>query len=360
MMKKSIALLLLVVTTATASELYFPNLSKNATGTTAAGSKNALDVNIASGSITLTEEATAADGGALPATVKVGAGYDGTNVQVLKTDSTGSLQVDVESSALPSGAATAAHQVTTHGYLDGVEGTLTTIDSSLTTIDGRVDGLEALITTTNSSVDGLEAAVDGLEGSVDGVEASLTSIDGKITAVNTGAVVVSSSALPTGAATEAKQDTGNTSLSSIDGKLAANYGAASGAVRVAAQVGNASGVADFDAGASSAQTVRVTQASRTVSDRARLSYAADTVTTAAYTELDSSLAAACNELEIFDSSGQTMVLATGAAASETDLLYILPGGNGRVPVRLAAATRLSVKGVSSSANTGELTVNCYQ
>ena len=49
--------------------------------------------------------------------------------------------------------------------------------------------------------------------------ASLASIDGKITAVNTGAVVVASSALPTGAATSAKQDTGNTSLASIDAKL---------------------------------------------------------------------------------------------------------------------------------------------
>jgi hypothetical protein len=48
---------------------------------------------------------------------------------------------------------------------------------------------------------------------------SLSSIDGKITACNTGAVVVSSSALPSGAATSANQTTGNSSLSSIDGKL---------------------------------------------------------------------------------------------------------------------------------------------
>lgn len=55
---------------------------------------------------------------------------------------------------------------------------------------------------------------------------SLASIDGKITAVNTGAVVVSSSALPSGAATGAKQDTGNSSLASIDGKITAvNTGA---------------------------------------------------------------------------------------------------------------------------------------
>lgn len=50
---------------------------------------------------------------------------------------------------------------------------------------------------------------------------SLSSIDGKITAVNTGAVVVSSSALPSGASTAARQDTGNTSVASIDTKMPA-------------------------------------------------------------------------------------------------------------------------------------------
>ena len=48
---------------------------------------------------------------------------------------------------------------------------------------------------------------------------SLSSIDSKIVHVDTGDVTVSASALPTGAATEAKQDTGNSSLSSIDGKI---------------------------------------------------------------------------------------------------------------------------------------------
>ena len=63
-----------------------------------------------SGAFSITEAAVAADGGALPAQVKVAGGYDGTAVQVLKTDANGELQVDVLSSALPSGAATAAKQ----------------------------------------------------------------------------------------------------------------------------------------------------------------------------------------------------------------------------------------------------------
>jgi sorbitol-specific phosphotransferase system component IIA len=58
------------------------------------------------------------------------------------------------------------------------------------------------------------------------IEGDTTSIDGKVVACNTGAVVVSTSALPTGASTSALQTTGNSSLSSIDGKITAcNTGA---------------------------------------------------------------------------------------------------------------------------------------
>jgi hypothetical protein len=86
-----------------------------------------------------------------------------------------------------------------------------------------------------------------------------------------GTVAVSSSALPTGASTEAKQDaeialltTIDADTGSIDTKLvqqALNYGAAAGAVRVAAQIGNATAVADFGSGTVSSQTVRNTPAS---------------------------------------------------------------------------------------------------
>lgn len=87
--------------------------------------------------------------------------------------------VEISASALPTGAATAAKQ--------------DTVIAALASIDSHVDG----------------------------VEGSLTAIDAKITACNTGAVVIASSALPTGAATAARQDTGNASLSSIDAKLPA-------------------------------------------------------------------------------------------------------------------------------------------
>ena len=78
-------------------------------------------------------------------------------------------------------------------------------------LDGTADGTNPLVVNASG-----EAKVINTAGN-----ASLSSIDGKITAVNTGAVVVSSSALPTDAATSAKQDTGNTSVASIDTKTPA-------------------------------------------------------------------------------------------------------------------------------------------
>lgn len=58
----------------------------------------------------LIDDTVATDGAATPTKGILMAGQDGTNAQTLKTDATGSLQVDVESSALPTGAATAALQ----------------------------------------------------------------------------------------------------------------------------------------------------------------------------------------------------------------------------------------------------------
>lgn len=86
-------------------------------------------------------------------------GTDGSNYQIIKTDSSGELQIDVLSSALPSGAATSAKQDTGN--------------TSLATIAGAVSGVEMQVD-------------------------------------------VVTSALPTGAATLAEQQTQTASLSVLD------------------------------------------------------------------------------------------------------------------------------------------------
>lgn len=101
-------------------------------------------------------------------------------------------------------------------------------------------------------------------------------------------------------------------------------------------------------------------AGKTALAKARIDYLSTPVTTAAYTELIASVGGtAVTELEIFDSSGQTLVLAVGDSGSEADLLYIIPGGNGRIPVSIPAASRIAIKAVSADADSGEISVNFY-
>lgn len=197
-----------------------------------------------SGSISFAEEAIAADGGALPAKAKVIAGYDGAAVQVLKTDASGELQIDVLSSALPSNAATLTAQtdgshksqiVDAAGDIADVKllsVNLTGTDKGLVTntiIHGEATGggggyVDVKVTpsgalTTESILAGLDAAVLGQDTMANSLSVVLASNQSAISVTDNGgsltidgSVSVGSSALPAGAATE-------TTLQSVDGHL---------------------------------------------------------------------------------------------------------------------------------------------
>ena len=90
---------------------------------------------------------------------------------------------------------------------------------------------------------------------------------------------------------------------------------------------------------------------------ARIDYGSTPVTTAAYVQLIASLADVVNELFVFESSGQTLVLAVGAAGFEVDQIYIPPGGNGSIPLRIASGSRVSVKAVNGNANVANTELN---
>ena len=109
--------------------------------------------------------------------------------------------------------------------------------------------------------------------------------------------------------------------------------------------------------ASDQSTINVTQPGRSKVAILRNDYSSVNVTTSAYTQLTASTSGTTNRLQIFDSSGQTLVLAVGAAASEVDQIYIFPGGNGDVELAIASGSRISVKAVSANATSGELAIN---
>lgn len=222
---------------------------------------------------------------------------------------------------------------------------------------------------------------------------------------------------PTSALWAAAVQSGNWNVRMLDSSgnsTAVNFGAATSGLRTAAQIGNASGAADFGSGVVGAQTIRTALASDQLSTLAtaaaqttantslasidtktpslgqaamaastpvviasnqsnvpvlaagrskvsivRNDYSSVNVTTSAYTQLIASTSAQINKIQIFDSSGQTMVLAVGAAASEVDQIYIFPGGNGDVELLIPAGSRVSVKAVSATADSGELIINCF-
>lgn len=88
-------------------------------------------------------------------------------------------------------------------------------------------------------------------------------------------------------------------------------------------------------------------------------YSVTSVTTAAYVQLIASTASVTNKLEIFDSSGEVMILAVGAAAAEVDQFYVLPGGNGPVDLAIPSGSRISIKAKTATASVGLIAINLY-
>jgi hypothetical protein len=132
--------------------------------------------------------------------------------------------------------------------------------------------------------------------------------------------------LPSGASTSAKQPALGTA-----GSPASDVITVQGATSMTALKVDGSGA-----------TQPVSAVGMSLVQLARNDYVSSPVTTAAYVQLVAATSDAVNGLFIFDSSGQTLVLAVGAAASEVDKLYIVPGGNGFVPLASATVGELSI------------------
>jgi hypothetical protein len=313
------------------------------------------------------------------------------------TDNSGSITVDgsvsVSSSALPTGAATETtlQSIDTHLFeLDAaivLDKAIYTIGGGRVVVGGYVfdDVADAPALSENSAA----AARININRSQVGVieDASTRGRYATVTASNalkvdgsavTQPVSVASMPLPTGAATEstlqgvATESTlqavaTESTLQSVDGQLlgiGVNVGLINTEVSSIEAKTPALGQAPMANStpvviASNQSNIPVVQAGKTAVNLARIDYSSTNVTTAAYTQLLASTSAVVSEVEIFDSSGQTLFFSTGSAGSESDKIYIIPGGNGRIPLSIAAGTRVAIKAVSATANAGEISVNFY-
>lgn len=82
------------------------------------------------------------------------------------------------------------------------------------------------------------------------------------------------------------------------------------------------------------------------------SYTAGNVSVGVYTQLIASSKVSCSKLQITDTSGKILILATGAAGSEVDFCQCPVSGIIDVTTYFAPGTRFSIKAVDATATTG--------
>jgi hypothetical protein len=174
---------------------------------------------------------------------------------------------------------------------------------------------------------------------------SITNITGTVT-------------LPTGAATSVLQTTissNQTTLGSQTTKL--NDGTNTAAVKAASTAPVAADPALVVAISPNSPTQSSKQVGFASSNAPVYNvYGTTPVTTGAYVQLIASTTSATNYIDIFDSSGQAMILATGAAGSEVIQAYIPPGGDA-FSFAIPAGTRVAYKALTANAASGFLLMN---
>ncbi len=427
----------------------------------------------------------ASNGGSLPSSVLVVAGYDGANVRAIKTDSTGEIAVDVSSigtvtvtgtvavsaiagalpagtnnigdvdiasalpagtnnigdvdiaSALPAGtnsigtvilgAGTAAiGKLSANSGVDigdvdvtslpslpaGTNSIGTVILGAGTAAIGKLvanDGVDIGDVDVTSIVPGVGAtnlgkAIQSAQGATDtGVAAlvvrndtlaDLSGADGDYAPLQVNAsgalyTEVKTSALPSGAATEAKQDVIETTLNSIEGDTSSLAGAVSGTEMqvdvVASLPAGTNNIGDVDiasalpagtnnigdvdiasalpAGTNSIGTVVLGAGSASIGKLTAIapvdfldSGLIDTSTAAIAstgTTVVSSLAAACTEIEIQEDIGEFMTLRVGGT-----IKAFLPLGGGRVKVSLSATDAVQLfSETGGNISNGKIAIN---
>lgn len=83
------------------------------------------------------------------------------------------------------------------------------------------------------------------------------------------------------------------------------------------------------------------------------------ITTGAWTDLVASLADDVTEIQIYNTTGKTMKLATGAASSEVQIAVIPPGVPFVLKYIASAGTRFSVQAVEGNATVGSICANFF-
>ena len=309
------------------------------------------------------------NGGSLPAKQMIIGGYDGANVRAIKVDAAGDLQVDVVSAMpLPTGAATSALQTAGNNILTTIDADTGSIAGAISGTEMQVDvvaslpagsnnigdvdvlssalptgaATSALQTTANGILTTIDADTSTLAGAVSGTEMQVDIVASLPAGSNNiGDVDVLSSALPTGAATSALQTSSEAILTTIDADTGSLAGCVSGTevqvdvVSGSVTVVNSMTPIDFlNAGVFDAST-------------------GTNIPTAGSAVLVT-MAADCKEIEVIDDIGEYMSL----RLTDGTVKAYLPLGGGRVKCHLSTGNEMKLYSeTGTTINSGKIAMN---
>ena len=267
--------------------------------------------------LTASLDSEASDGASsLPSKVMVIGGWDGANVQAIKTDAAGDLQIDVGSITPGTGA--------------------TDLGKAIQSAQGTTDtGVAALVVRNDTLADLSGADGDYTPLQVNATGALYTTVD--------------SSALPTGAATSALQTAGNNLLTTIDADTSSLAGAVSG-TEMQVDV-----VASLPAGTNVIGSVNIVNSMTPVDFLDAGVFDASTGTNIPSTGSATlvTLAADCKEIEVIDDIGEYMSLRVGGAVKA-----YLPLGGGRVKCHLSTGNAVTLYSeTGTTINSGKIAMN---
>lgn len=316
--------------------IHLPNQYGRAPTGTLNGSKLSLDVHVANTAaipVSATNTANGAPGAAIPAEATLVGGTQGGTLRALAVNASGEAKIDQLSTL-------------------ATEATLSAASAKLPATLGQkamAASMAVVVASDQSAVPVSAAALPLPTGAA--TEATLAAASAKLPA----ALGQTTMAASLSVAIASNQSAVPVTASNLPATVDTNLGTPGASTpRVAAMLGVGA------AAVSSSNPVPVAAAKgRSVVTTVRNDYSSVNVTAAAWVQLVAALGSEVNEFEIFDSSGETLELGIGAAAAETRLIIITPGGNGRVPVQIAAGTRVSIRAISATASVGEVDINFY-
>ena len=345
--------------------------------------------------LTASLDSEQSDGGALPSAILIIGGYDGSAVQVIKTDTDGNLQVDVLSSTGPSNYATDTLQTAGNAILttidadtsilsaavssgqmqvdivadgaglatsakqDTIETTLTAIETDANTLAGAVAGTEMQVDVLTSALPS-GAATSALQTTANGIlttiDADTSSLAGAIAGTEM-QVDVLTSALPSGAATSALQTTANGILTTIDADTGSIAGAISGSeMQVDIVASLPAGTNEIGKLAAGTATIGKLLPNTPVDflDAGVFDSSTGTSIPSTGSAVLVTLAADCKEIEVVDDIGEYMSL----RLTDGTVKAYLPLGGGRVMCSLSTGNAMKLYSeTGTTISSGKIAMN---